>query len=351
MTYINRAGWGARHPKAGPGALDRADVKGLALHWPAMGRTRLRGIPEVSAALRGWQEYHMDDKGWSDIAYQEAVDQDGNVYELRGLRTQCAANGDQDVNEHWGAILLVLGEGEQPTDAMIRAVRRRVLAQRDLFPRADKIVGHCHIRPEPTQCPGPIVIDMIVKGVFEPEPPAPQLVLRPGPIAHVAKGVPYFLLNSIRGLRAARRARKPRADRDLQITSDGVVVVSHWPRPLLAHGPRGHDVFVDPLGRLGRTRTIRSMTWEEVNRLRTKRGGYRINRLARDLEEAGRLGIGVVLEPKNTDPRWRDPQLWRDIKAQARTAGVPTITGYVLPANKAAAPAMRAGGIPTKVLR
>lgn len=349
---ITRTEWGARIHHGTPTRLVAAEVRGLALHWPAMGRKPVRGIPEVSRLLRGWQAYHMDDRGWSDIAYQEAVDQDGNTYLLRGLGVRSAANGDQAVNAAWGALLLVLAEGETPSTEMIQAVRRRVLAQRALFPGAKRVVGHAHVRPEPTSCPGPIVLDMLAKGVFEPVPApvVPKLVLRPGPIAHVAKGVPYFLLNSVRGLRAADKARKPKADRDLLLTKDGVVVVSHWARPLLPHGPRGHDVFVDPLGQLGRARTIASMTWAEVGRLRTKRGGYRINRLDRDLAEAGDLGIGVVLEPKTPDARWRDPELWRGIRARARANGVPSITGYVLPANRAAAAAMNAAGIPTKVL-
>lgn len=177
-----------------------------------------------------------------------------------------------------------------------------------------------------------------------------RIRLRPGSLAHVVHGVPYYLLNSIRGLRAARRLRKTRADRDLQITRDGVIVVTHWVRPLTPHGPRGHDVFIDPLRRLSRDRTIASMTWDEVSRLRTRRGAYRINRLSTDIAEAGRLRMGLVLEPKTTDVRWQDPDLWRRIRDEATAAGVPKVTGYALRANRAAVPAMNAGGIPSYVL-
>lgn len=169
-TYVSRAEWGARPHRAGPGPLLPSNVEGVALHWPAMSKP-LRGIAAVSAALRGWQNDHMDDRGWSDIGYQEAIDQDGNVYELRGLGTQSGANGDQDVNKRFGAILLVLAPGEQPTAVMIVATRRRIARHRELFPRSKRIVGHNDIRPEPTACPGPIVTAKIHAGVFEPHDP------------------------------------------------------------------------------------------------------------------------------------------------------------------------------------
>ena len=33
---------------------------------------------------RGWQTFHMKTRGWSDIAYNIAVDLAGEVWELRG---------------------------------------------------------------------------------------------------------------------------------------------------------------------------------------------------------------------------------------------------------------------------
>lgn len=170
MTFYTRSDWGARRANGGPGALSPVRVEGVALHWPAMSKP-LRGFDEVSAALRGWQDYHMDGHGWSDIAYQEAFDQDGNVYSLRGLTTQSGANGNQDVNERYGAFLLIVGPGEKPSGAMVRAVQDRVEAFRARFPQGKKIVGHGDIRPDGTACPGPAVNALIRKGVFEPKDP------------------------------------------------------------------------------------------------------------------------------------------------------------------------------------
>lgn len=166
MTYYRRPAWGARKAARGI-VLEPARVQGLAFHWP--GDDVRRDTPEeVMAALRGWQAAHMDGRGYRDIAYQEAIDQDGNGYRLRGLRYQSGANGDTSTNEHYGAVLLVLAIGERPSPAMVAACRRVVRRHRTLFPRSARLVGHQTIRPEPTACPGPHVMDLIRSGAFEP---------------------------------------------------------------------------------------------------------------------------------------------------------------------------------------
>jgi hypothetical protein len=174
MTRYTRADWGARAPRGGPGSLQLSRVEGIALHWPAMSKP-LTTVAAVMAALRSWQAYHMDTHGWSDIGYQVAVDQQGNRYELRGITTQSGANGDTDVNERFGAVLLVLAPGEQPTEAMMRETRAVVADHRALFPKSRRVVGHGQIRPGGTTCPGPITQGLIDRGAFEPQSePQPQ---------------------------------------------------------------------------------------------------------------------------------------------------------------------------------
>lgn len=164
MAHYNRKEWGGRPPEARY-KLDPLKVVGVALHWPGI-LDPLTNVDQVCAALRSWQGYHMDVKGWSDIAYQVAVDQAGNTYGLRGLRYRSGANGDQTTNVMYGAFLLVVAIGEQPTGTMVKAVRSRVDQHRNLFPKSQRIVGHRDIRPEPTACPGELVDDMIDAGRF-----------------------------------------------------------------------------------------------------------------------------------------------------------------------------------------
>lgn len=166
MTYFKRTDWGAKVVPRGE-RMDARQVVGLALHWP--GDTQRREtVPEVMAALRGWQELHVAVNRWRDIAYQEAVDQAGNVYRLRGLRVVSAANGDTEPNQRYGAVLLVLGIGEDPSPAMVETLRKVVARQRLIYPRATQLVPHSAIRPEPTACPGDKVRALIASGLLEP---------------------------------------------------------------------------------------------------------------------------------------------------------------------------------------
>jgi hypothetical protein len=163
----NRKAWGARKRRRHPGTLDPHQVKGIALHWPGMAHP-LGNVKAVVNALRSWQAFHMDDRGWSDIAYQVAVDQAGNRYRLRGLRNRSAANGNTQLNLEYGAVLLVLAEGEEPSEAMVSALRDVIAEHRKIFPRSEAIVGHGQIRPGGTDCPGPAVRALIGSGRLRP---------------------------------------------------------------------------------------------------------------------------------------------------------------------------------------
>lgn len=217
MTTYSRADWGARPARSGPGPLAARDVIGLVFHWPAMTKA-VRGFKAVAAALRAWQDYHMDDHGWSDIAYQVAVDQDGNRYILRGLDVQSAANGDADVNDEFGAVLLILAPGEEPSPEMIAEVRQVVVDHRRLFPQSDALLGHNEVREEGTACPGPIVQRHLEAGTFEPQSqPTPSELVRADLNAAMAsvkevlanvKGRPKLKFNVERVRKALSKARK-----------------------------------------------------------------------------------------------------------------------------------------------
>ncbi|MEV6270512.1 peptidoglycan recognition family protein [Kribbella sp. NPDC051936] len=169
VDYLPRSAWNARPPNGGPGNLTVSRVEGAVIHWPGTGSTSvIHTKAAVASALRGWQDYHMDTRGWSDIAYQVAVDQAGRAWTLRGLRTQSGANGDTDVNERYGAILLILVTGEQPSAAM-KATTRAVIADfRRIYPRGTAIRPHSAVRPEPTDCPGDPARAAIARGEFTP---------------------------------------------------------------------------------------------------------------------------------------------------------------------------------------
>lgn len=180
VDYLPRSAWNAAPAKAGPGPLTPSRVRGVVVHWPGSSETdSFDSRAEVAAALRGWQRYHQEERDWSDIAYQVAVDQAGRAWTLRGWRTQSGANGNNDLNETYGALLLVLVAGEEPSEAMKRTVRAVVADFRSIYGTdADEIRPHSAVRPDGTDCPGPAAREAIVRGEFdprngdpEPEPP------------------------------------------------------------------------------------------------------------------------------------------------------------------------------------
>jgi hypothetical protein len=145
-----------------------------------MGNHRVFAQADVAHSLRGWQDYHMDTRGWSDIAYQVAVDQAGRIWTLRGLTTRSGANGDAAANLAYGAILLVLGTGETPTGALINSTRQVISDFRRLYPQATAIKPHSWVRTHytgsGTDCPGDPARALIAAGQFEPKattPPPP----------------------------------------------------------------------------------------------------------------------------------------------------------------------------------
>lgn len=191
VEYISRAQIGL-DPANGNRSLVVSAVENLAFHYPGMAgtinATGDAGLRRVCSAIRGWQDYHMKTRGWSDIAYQVAVDQVGRAYTLRGINVQSAANGDGDVNRRFGAVLLVLGNNEAPSEAMTRTSKAVVADYRKRYPRIPKRpTWHGAIRPggtasDPsTSCPGKLTIAAIRAGKFDagvvvaPPPPPPVL--------------------------------------------------------------------------------------------------------------------------------------------------------------------------------
>ncbi len=135
-------------------------------------------------------------------------------------------------------------------------------------------------------------------------------------VFHVRRGQKYHTENSLRGIRTAKRRGYTEIDLDMLITKDNRIVGCHWRRPLLKDG------FRDPKKKLGRNRTVATMTLLEVTRLRAGRWPrtYRIQTIERLLRECARLGIGAVLEPKD-DSRFALDWPWEHISKVADDCG------------------------------
>lgn len=119
--------------------------------------------------------------------------------------------------------------------------------------------------------------------------------------------------NSLRGIRFAATHGYGWIDLDLQITKDGVIVVTHWARP------QRRDAFHDPRRKIGPDVPVSHLTWKQVRRLRTT-DGYRIVRVERALRACARYGVGAYVEPK-ADKRFELDAPWAHMKAVAEDLG------------------------------
>lgn len=177
MTYHRRKRW-TSVPAANANRVVRSRVRGVAIHWNGP-KVPLSALKDPRRFLEGVRRYHVHSNGWSDIAYNVAVDQNGDVWQLRGFGYQSAANGSAQLNDEYLAIFCVLGEGQVPSEEMVRGIRKAVRRFRLRYPFAKEIVGHGDIRPGGTACPGPALARKVKAGKLrpwrrpKPQPPAP----------------------------------------------------------------------------------------------------------------------------------------------------------------------------------
>ena len=110
------------------------------------------GQVDEEAILRGWQRYHMDSKGWTDIAYNFAVGNSGLAYRLRGNNRSGATSGDYEndgIRENYEALAIVWlgGSGHEISDAAYATMGRLIRESGETV-----IIGHRDVRV--TACPG-----------------------------------------------------------------------------------------------------------------------------------------------------------------------------------------------------
>jgi hypothetical protein len=145
------------------------------------------------------------------------------------------------------------------------------------------------------------------------------------PVFHVAKGIPYHVENSIRGLNRAAAGGYDSIDLDWQLTEPdprcphcepgtcvGHPVNTHWLRPLV------QDRFRDPRHLIGRYRRVDRMTIAEALRLNTP-DGYQIHTDRRMFREAAERGLRVIAEVKH--PGYANPEVMRRFSAAAEETG------------------------------
>jgi hypothetical protein len=101
IPYVTREQWGARAPRRIT-ALSTFDV--MVTHHTAGGYPATDALER--AEMRYTQTYHMDQKGWSDIAYNFLISPSGKVYEGRGELRVGGGTGEPYDQHGWSVCAL-----------------------------------------------------------------------------------------------------------------------------------------------------------------------------------------------------------------------------------------------------
>lgn len=171
----SRADWGAR-PRVG--TPSRINSEGVTVHYGGDSPWTGKGIDRSSAArfiatadhnrcpsiLRAWQAYHMDAKGWSDIAYNSAFCPHGHRYDLRGPGIRSGANGTNAGNSRSVAFVYIAG-GDDPITEPAK------LAAHDEAARYRQGLWRNHSDWKSTSCAGNPIKAWQANGWPRPTPP------------------------------------------------------------------------------------------------------------------------------------------------------------------------------------
>jgi len=169
-VLVTRAQWGARPRKSGSNNLvanpsTTIHYEGEGWHWPWDHST-------CDDKVRAMQNYHMDVRGWSDIAYNYLACPHDFLFEGRGWDHQSAANGYESANEQSFALQAMWGSaaGSKVPDNLKRALLFGIhLLQQHTSSRVIK--GHRDWKS--TECPGDELYAWIKAGCPAPGSPIP----------------------------------------------------------------------------------------------------------------------------------------------------------------------------------
>lgn len=158
MRLITRAQAGLRAPRSISRNITSEGVTGHwgggALGWP-WDHSRCASI------WRAWQAFHMDQHGWSDLAYSMGACPHGYVLEGRGAGVRTAANGTNDGNLRSHAVVYLGGDGDEFTAEGKQAMHDAITYLRD---RGAGSRLWRHFDWKGTACPGSAIADWIVAG-------------------------------------------------------------------------------------------------------------------------------------------------------------------------------------------
>lgn len=151
--HLSRAQLRLREPRSRSTSITPARG-GVTRHYgggPARIDTSPAGHGRCESVWRDWQAYHMDRRGWADVAYTAGYCQHGYSFAGRGLGVRTAANGTDAGNQSWYAFTFIGGGDEVPTADALDALDWLV-AQARAAGAGDGFNSHSDHKP--TDCAG-----------------------------------------------------------------------------------------------------------------------------------------------------------------------------------------------------
>jgi len=132
------------------------------LHYTSMGSDQ---IGDQAERVRGVQRFHMDTRGWSDIAYSFLYSDDGSIFEGRGWGVRTAATGPANGYSHAFCFLGADRDGrDDVTDAGREAVGSLILEAERRY-GSQRVSGHRQHMG--TSCPGDELMRYIASHAWE----------------------------------------------------------------------------------------------------------------------------------------------------------------------------------------
>ena len=151
MEYVTRAQSGL----IAPTSISRISAsQGIFGHWSAGPTTQ---------SPREIQRFHMESRGWTDIASSWLVDTEGVIYEGRGWGRAGAHTQGHNSTSH--AVCAIVGDEAQVTDHQLHGMAV-VMAEHDRLYGSGFHLPHREASGAATYCPGDTITNFIHEGDF-----------------------------------------------------------------------------------------------------------------------------------------------------------------------------------------
>lgn len=228
VGFVSRAEAGLRAPKSVSRNITPGNG-GVAGHYGGPAQPAANPGSDHAKCIstwRAWQNYHMNTKGWTDIAYTGGFCNHGYAFAGRGAGVRTGANGTNVGNQNWYAAVWIGGEGQQPTQAAIDAFEWWVQQLRATGGAARGVKPHRWFKS--TGCPGDPLVGHCVRldgrdlgSTPAPPPPAGKLGER-----ILSLTDPLMRGDDVKELQTLLNRWRPEA----KLTTDGVYgpTTNHW---------------------------------------------------------------------------------------------------------------------------